>query len=90
MTAVTQWWVILAAALPPFLAALAAFITSLSHGKTLAAQSKTIDQTHTLVNSKFTEAVDRIASLEAKLGLQPGETIPTAAITTAATKKAKP
>ena len=61
-----------------------------STGKTLAAQSKTIDQTHTLVNSKFTEAVDRIASLEAKLGLQPGETIPTAAITTAATKKAKP
>lgn len=39
-------------------------------------------QVHTLVNSQMTNALARIVLLENKLGLQPGETIPGAAIVT--------
>lgn len=33
------------------------------------------NQIHVLVNSRLSEALDRIAQLEAKLGLQPGQPV---------------
>lgn len=47
------------------------------------------EKIHILVNGRLSEALDRIASLEKKLGLQPGEQIPTAQVVTPKTKEPK-
>lgn len=43
-------------------------------------------QIHVLVNSRLDQALQRISSLESKLGLSPGEPIPAPPILTTATK----
>jgi hypothetical protein len=48
-------------------------------------QSQTITEIHVLVNSKMDEALQRVAALEAKLGLEAGEAIPTPQIITGGT-----
>jgi len=47
--------------------------------------NRKVGQVHTLVNSQMSDALKRIAQLEQKLGLAPGEVIPTAPIVTAST-----
>lgn len=44
--------------------------------------STKVRQVHTLVNSQMTIALERIVTLESKLGLSPGEAVPGAAIVT--------
>lgn len=45
-----------------------------------------LEEIHVLVNTRMTEALERVAALEAKLGLHAGQDIPTPAIVTVPTE----
>lgn len=58
--------------------------------KKLNATAASVNEIHVLVNSRMTEALARIQSLETKLGLAPGEAVPSARIVTTPTPTVEP
>lgn len=78
------------------LAVAAFFLSSSQYGQALLAilvavvgfvLNRKANKIHVLVNSRMTDAVDRIAALEHKLGLEPGEAIPGPQIVTSTTPR---
>lgn len=52
----------------------------------LSKQDLALSEIHVLVNNRMTEALNRIDALEGKLGLMPGEAIPSPSVVTPVTK----
>jgi len=62
--------------LTPFLVLLGTIYSARDRHVKMAALDAKADEIHVLVNNRMTEALERIAALEAKLGLASGEPIP--------------
>lgn len=56
----------------------------------LTGQDRQLTEIHVLVNNQMTAALERIASLEKKLGLEPDEAIPSPQLVTPVTPKTDP
>ncbi len=75
--------------LTPFLVLAGVIYTSANTNRKAHGLAEKADEIHVLVNSRLTEALDRINELEKKLGLTPGEQIPVPAIVTPVTLQEK-